>query len=584
MNEEHISAKAGYGSADLNPFGESPEESLISRTFPLAIQLRSYARENLRFDVVAGITLAALAIPQAMAYAQTAGMPVVAGLYALLIPLVAYATLSSSRRLMTGPTATAALMVPSAILGVSHDPTAYPALAAVLALTVALVFAFAYILRLGWIANYFSVTVLLGFLTGLALTLIADQLHVFTGATFDGETPFQKYYNFLTAGVYDIDPLTTTIGALSLVALVVGKKFFPHVPMLLFVAIGAIASSYAFEFSTRGVLLVGTIPSGIPEFVIPNFNVNMLREFLPAALGIAVVAFADAILVARSVVRADEPAVDANQELLALAGLNAAAGISQSFPLGSSGSRTAVNVRLGGRTQLVSLVLATSAALVLLFLTAPLSQLPKATLGAIIIFAAIGLIDTKEWKHISRISPRELALAAVVVVGMLTIGMLPSISLAVLLSIIDAVQRSAKPTDAVLGLSASDDRFVDVRREPESAIIPGIVVYRWDGRLFFANSTYFSDRVRAAIDGAPYDVRYLILSCEAITNIDATGAQTLRGLTTQLSSQGIEIVAARNRTRFTALMHELQLDDSIPQERRFNTVREAVNAIVEGQI
>ena len=584
MAEQYLSAEAGYGSNNVNPFGNPNDQTFVQKTFPLVAQLSTYARTNLRFDVVAGITLAALAVPQAMAYAQTAGMPVVAGLYALLIPLVAYATLSSSRRLMTGPTATAALMVPAAILSVTNDPAAYPATAALLGITVALVFFLAYVLRLGWIANYFSVSVLLGFLTGLALTLIADQLHVVTGATFDGDTPLQKYANFFTQGIYDIDPLTLSIGIFCLGALALGKRFAPQLPMLLFVAIGAIAASYFFAFGEKGITLVGEIPPGLPHLNIPPISAHSISELLPAALGIAVVAFADAILVARSVVRADEPPVDANQELLALAGLNAAAGISQSFPLGSSGSRTAVNVRLGGRTQVVSLVLAVSAALVLLFLTEPLAQLPKATLGAIIMFAAFGLIDVKEWKHISRISPRELLLAGIVVIGMLTIGMLPSISLAVLLSILDAVQRSAKPTDAVLGLSLNDDRFVDVRREPESTIIPGIVVYRWDGRLFFANSNYFTDRIKAAVDGAPYQVKYVILSCESITNIDATGAETLRSVSNFLSTNGIELVIARTRSRFSALIDELQLEASLPRERRFNTIRDAVAAINAGSI
>jgi high affinity sulfate transporter 1 len=575
MGNNYVSASEHYGEESVNPFGEVESSSFLFRKVPIINQVKSYQKSNFRFDVAAGIALAALAIPQSLAYAQTAGMPVVTGLYALLIPIIAYAVFGSSRRLMTGPTATAALLVIPAVLTVTTDPAEFPIVAGLLALIVGVIFVLASVLRLGWIANYFSSAVLLGFLTGLALTLIAGQLAVFTGAEFEGETPLQEYYFFFVDGIGTIDRLTLAVGLACLFALLAGSKFIPKFPTLILVTVVAIAASYYFDFDSLGVILVGEIPAGLPSLSIPALDTGYVFGLIPAAIGIAIVTFADAVLIARAMVDPDDPPVEANQELLALGSINIASAVSGAFPIGASGSRSAVNVRLGGKTQIVGIVTAIGVALVLLYLTAPLAYLPKAALAAIIIYAALGLIEIKEWKLLARVSRREFAIAFVVVIGMLTIGLLPAISLAVVLSIIDTISRNSKPSDAVLGLSASENRFVDIRRKPEAKIIPGIVVYRWDGRLFFANSGYFRDRVLAALIGSPYEVRYVILSAEAITNIDVTGAQILRDLIIELEKRGITFLIARSRSRLTELIDELKLSKFIPPEHRFHSVREA---------
>ena len=242
------------------------------------------------------------------------------------------------------------------------------------------------------------------------------------------------------------------------------------------------------DLGSQGVTLVGEIPPGLPSLEWPAVSLGDVAKLAPSAVGIALVAFSDAILTARSLARPGERPVDADQEMIGLAGLNLMAGLSQSFPVGSSGSRSAVNVRVGGRTQVVSITQAASVALVLLFLTAPLSLLPKATLAAVIIFAAIGLVDVGGWKALVHGSRAELVVAVVTVVGMLTVGLLPALVIAVLLSILDVVRRSAQPRDAVLGWSPKNGRFVDVRRRKDAQVVPGVVVYRLDDRLFFANS------------------------------------------------------------------------------------------------
>lgn len=561
------------------PFRPEAASTSRWRFLPLVASVRGYSWRLLRVDVLAGVALAALAVPQGMAYAQTAGLPVVAGLYGLLLPLIAYAALGSSRSLMTGPTATAALLVAPALAAVSSDPADYPVLAAMLALLVGAVFLLARLLRLGWISNYFSAAVLLGFLTGLALTLVSGQLDDVTGVAVDGDTALQEYLSFAGNLVGGTDALTLLIGVLSLTALLVGGHFLPKFPMLLLVTVVAIGASALWDLGALGVVLVGEIPPGLPTLAWPSVSLAHIAVLLPSAVGIALVGFSDAILTARSLARPDTPAVDTNQELTALAGVNLAAGLSQSFPLGSSGSRTAVNLRLGGRTQVVGLVQAGGVALVLLFLTEALALLPKATLGAVIIYAALGLMDIGAWRAFARGSRGELLVAVVTVLGMLTIGLLPSLVLAVLLSVVDVVRRSAQPRDAVLGWSPKARRFVDVERHRDAVVFPGLVVYRLDDRLFFANCRYFRRRVRDAVRGAASPVSTLVFDAESVTDLDTSGAQALAELVSELKDDGIRFVLARSRATFEEQLSKTGQDAVLPPHDRFPTVRAAVSAV-----
>jgi high affinity sulfate transporter 1 len=541
-------------------------------------QLRDYS--TLRPDLVAGVMVAALALPQAMAYAQTAGLPVVAGLYGLLLPVVVYALLGSSRVLMTGPTTTAALMVAPALAAANADRSTWPALAAMLALLVGATFLVARLLHLGWLADYFSAAVLLGFVTGLGLTMIAGQIGVLLGVPITGDSPLQQYTSFL-AGVTEAQAATAALGVGTLVLLLVGGRWLPRFPMLLVVTVAAIGLSWALDLAGRGVVTVGEIPAGLPRVVLPGVSLGDALALVPAAVGIALVGFSDAILLARSLSSGDEgprAQVDADQELLALAGLNAAAGVTGSFPVGASGSRSAVNVGLGGRTQVVALAQAGTVVVVLLVLTPALAFLPKAVLAAVIIYAALSLIDVREWVGLARGSRAELLIAGVTVAGMLTVGLLPALGLAVLLSLVDVVRRSAEPRDAVLGWSARHGRFVDVEPRHDALLVPGVVVYRLDDRLFFANARYFAARVEEALLGAPGPVTVFVFDAEAVSHVDASAAATLRAVVEGLRAQGIRFVVARPRAVVREQLERLGLADLIPPEDRFATVRAAVLA------
>jgi high affinity sulfate transporter 1 len=574
-----LSARDQYEGKRPRPFHALERSHSRTRFVPLVADLKGMTLGRLRLDLVAGITIAALAVPQGMAYAQTAGLPVAAGLYGLLLPLVAYGMLGSSRVLMTGPTATAALMVGPVLIAVNPDPATYPVLAAMLALLVGGAFLLGRVLRLGWISDYFSSAVLLGFLTGLALTLVSGQLGEFFGMDVTGDTSLQEYASFAGNVVGGVDPLTLAVGLACLIALAVGSRWWPRFPMLLVVTVSAIAVSAWADLGSRGVVLVGEIPPGLPGLAWPSVSLGQIAELAPAAVGIALVAFSDAILTARSLARPGERPVDPDQEMLGLAGLNIMAGLSQSFPIGSSGSRSAVNTRIGGRTQVVSLAQAGTVALVLLFLTAPLSELPKATLAAVIIFSAFGLVDIGGWKALLRGSRAELTVAAVTVLGMLTVGLLPALVIAVLLSILDVVRRSAQPRDAVLGWSPQRRRFVDVQRRSDAQVVPGVVVYRLDDRLFFANSRYFKARLREAVEGAPYTVTAVVFDAEAVTSLDTSGAEAVRAIVEELDDRGVTLVVARARAAFEQQVDQLGLSDVLPPERRLATVRGAVLAV-----
>jgi len=558
------------------PFRREPLPPFARRILPLVTELRSYQLRWVRSDVVAGLVVSAVAIPQALGYAQIAGVPPVSGLYALTVPVVVFALLTSTRQLAVGPTTTAALLVPAAVTPLADgDPARYATLAALLALITGAVLLVAGFLKLGWIADYLSAAVLVGFLTGLGVTLIVGQLDELLGITATTGNPLQQLVGVVKA-VPDAHGWTVAVMLVTLLVLGLGTKVAPRFPTILVVAVLGIAVSWVADLESLGVAVVGALPSGLPSLAVPWSPLTDLLILIPSAVGIALVAFSDAILTARGFAGRRNQTVNANQELLALGGHNLAAGLFQGFPVGSSGSRTAVAERSGGRTQVSALVLAGVVVLVLLYLTEPIGYLPESVLGAIIVFAALSLIDVAAWRGLWVGSRVELTIAAITTAGMLTVGLLPALGLAVMLSVFDVARRSAQAHDAVLGWSPSAGRFVNVSNHPSARLVPGVVVYRLDDRLFFANSQYFRERVRSAIGAAPYDVERFVFDAESVTHIDGSGAEALQNLVTQLADDGVQFVVARLKRRMYDTFDQFGLVSTIGTDRFFPTVREAV--------
>ncbi|GMU79852.1 MAG: sodium-independent anion transporter [Acidimicrobiia bacterium] len=540
---------------------------LLHGAFPVTRRLRGYSLPSLRTDGVAGVTVAALALPSGMAYAQLAGLSPVAGLYALLLPAVAYALLGSSRQLIVGPEGALAVLVATAVAPLAgNDPEKFAALAAMLAVLVGGVAVVAWIVRLGWISDYFSRSVLVGYIHGVAIVLIIGQLGKLLGLSIDADDPLPQLAEVVRE-IGDAHGLTILVALVSLVLLLVLRWRFPKVPGALIVVVGGIVVSAAFGLVDEGVKVVGNIPSGLPSLAWPDVSLGDATELLPAAVGIFAVGYADAILTARSFAGRHNENVDANQELLALGAANAAAGISQAFPVGASGSRTAVNDQMGGKTQLVGVIAAGVIALVLLFFTAPVEKLPSACLGAVIVAAGIGLIEPKAWRALAHVSRFEVVIAAVTFVGVLVLGVLVALLVAVALSIVDYIARSAKPHDAVLGWVPRLGRYANVALHRRARLTQGVVVYRFDGKLFFANAQYFAGRVLEAIDGAPTETRWVVLDAEGMNGIDASGAEALEQLVNGLRGRGIGLVVARLKTPVRDVFDASGLTELIGSDR-----------------
>lgn len=575
------SRPVAYGTA---PFCPAKPEPLITRTIPVAGELPTYRLPSARRDLLAGVTVAALAVPSAMAFAEVAGVSPVNGLYALLLPTLAYALLGSSRQVIVGPEGSVATLVAAAILALAVAGSPHAAeLAAMLALLVAICFATAWVLRLGWIADYLSRPVLIGYIHGVAVILIIGQLGKIFGVSIEARDPLPQLWE-ATTNLGSASGLTIAVAAVALATLFFLRPVVPKLPSALIVVVTAIAVSWTLDLENHGVAVVGLIQSGLPIPEIPRPPVGDILHLVPAALGIFIVSFADEILTARAFAGKHNRSVRGSQELLAMGAANAAAGLSQGFPIGASGSRTAVNDAMGARSQVAGLVGAATVALILLFLTQPVQYLPKAVLGAVIIFAASGLIDPRAWRTLAAIDHVEVAIAAVTTGCVIVFGVIEALVVAVGLSIIDTVRRSARPHDAVLGWVPRLGRYADVTLHPSATVTPGIVVYRLDDRLFFANAHYFKGRVREAIRGAPSPTSWVVLDAEAITHVDSTGLETLRDLVGDLRREEITLVIARLRTRMQDDFAAAGILDVIGRERLYPSVRAAVDAFVHTRV
>jgi len=486
--------------------------------------------------------------------------------------------LGSSRQLIVGPEGSIAALVAAALLPLAaDDPERYASLAALLAVLVGAVFLGAKLIRLGWVADYFSRAVLIGYIHGVAVVLVIGQLGKLLGLDIDAQDPLAQLAE-VVGELGSLSGTTLAVGVACLAPLLLLRWRAPKIPGPLVVVIAAIVASAAIGLASEGVAVVGEIPPGLPGIELPGLGLSDVLALLPAALGIFFVSFSDEILTARSFAGKRGQHVRADQELTAMAAANLAAGLTQAFPVGASGSRTAVNDQMGGRTQISGLIGASAIACVLLFLTEPMQYLPKATLGAVIVAAAIGLIEPASWRGLARTSRVEVAIAAVTMAGVVAVGVLKALLVAVALSIVDVVRRSATPHDAVLGWVDRQGRYADVRLHPRAQVTPGVLVYRLDDRLFFANASYVKGRIREAIRGAPGPVRLMVFDAEALTHVDATGVDALTELIRSLQQQQITFVFARLKSMMRQNLQEAGVLDLVGEDHLHPTVRAAVQA------
>ena len=554
----------------------------VTQVVPGLANFRGYPRTAVRGDVLGGLTVSAYLVPQALAYATLAGLAPVAGLWAALPPLVIYAFLGSSRQLSIGPESTTALMTAAVLVPVvgAADPGRYAAHAATLALLVGVICLVAGLLRLGFLANLLSRPVLVGYLSGIAAMMVASQLGRLTGVTVSGESIIEQVRSFVTA-VPELRWPTVALSAAVLAVIFALDSRAPRLPGPLIGILAATAAAALLAGSRNGgdmVDVVGAIPAGLPVPDWPAVSGDMLGDLVAPALGIAVVAFSDNVLTARAFASRRGEEIDPHAELRALGVCNLVAGMFRGFPISSSGSRTALADAAGARTQVYSLVVLGVLATALVFGGGVMAAIPSAALGALVVFAATKLVDVAEFGRLARFRRSELVIALATTAAVVVFGVLNGVLVAIGLSVADLLRRLAHAHDSVQGLVPGLPGMHDIDDYPAATVVPGLLVYRYDAPLFFANAADFRRRALAAIEDSPQPVRWFLLNAESNVEVDLTALDALEQLRTECERRGIVFAMARVKQDLRDALAAAGLLDRIGPDRIFMTLPTAVAA------
>jgi high affinity sulfate transporter 1 len=549
----------------------------LSRWLPGLANLLHYRREWFHADLQAGLSVAAIQIPIAIAYAQIVGLPPQYGLYACVLPMIIYALVGSSRQLMVGPDAATCAMIAGAVAPLAMgDPQRTAELAVIVTVLVGVMLIGAGLARAGFIASFFSRPILIGYLNGIGLSLIAGQLSKVVGFKIEGDGFILSLLNFVQR-LGEIHWLTLAIGGAGLALLIWLPRRFPRLPAALVTVAVFTALVGLLGLDRLGVAILGPVPAGIPHLAWPQSNLAETKSLLRDALGIATVSFCSAMLTARSFAARHGYAINANHEFVALGVSNLAAGISQGFAISGADSRTAVNDMVGGKSQLVGIIAALVIAMILLFFTAPMAWIPQAALGAVLLMAGWGLIDIKSLGRIRRLSRFEFWLCLLTTVGVLGLGVLPGIMVAVTLAILRLLYSIYQPTDAVLGWLPGVEGQVDIRKHKEARTVPGLVVYRFDDAILFFNADYFKMRLLEAVQSQAKP-QAVLFDAEAVSSIDVSGIAALREVRDTLAAQGIYFAIARARGSFLRMLVRSGMAREMEEKLLFGSVRAGIRA------
>jgi len=554
----------------------------MSTTFaPGLAALSSYRAPWLRKDLVAGLVLTALLVPQGMAYAQLARLPPITGLYTTILCLVGYAIFGPSRILVLGPDSAlgpmiAATIVP--IVGAQGDPERAIALASALALLVGVITAAAGIARLGFVADLISKPTILGYMNGLAVTILVSQLPKLFGFSIDSDNFLADVRGFFE-GVADGETVAASlaIGLFGVVLIIVLQRWLPKVPAVLAAVVLSIVAAGVFELADHGVSVVGVLPQGFPPLTVPDVGLSDIGLLFGGALGIALVSLTDTISTASSFAARTGDEIDGQREMIGIGASNIAAGFFQGFPVSTSGSRTAVAEQAGAKTQVTGLVGAVAITLILLFFPGLLRDLPQPTLAAVVITASLSLADVPGTIRLYRVRRTEFLLSVGAFLGVVLLGVLPGIALAVALSIGNVFRRAWWPYQAVLGRVPGLAGYHDVRSYPEAKLLPRCVIFRFDAPLFFANSRTFREQMRARAGSEP-PPSWIIVASEPITDVDTTAADMLQELNEELTGRGIRLVFAEMKDPVRTKVERYNLTPTIEPDRFFPTITQAIKA------
>jgi high affinity sulfate transporter 1 len=560
-----------------------PNRSGWIRWLPGLLTLRHYQASWLAHDIAAGIVLTTMLVPVGIAYAVASGVPGIYGLYATIVPLLAYALFGPSRILVLGPDSSLAAVILGVVFPLSGgDPLRAVALASMMAVVSGIVCILAGAARLGFITELLSKPIRYGYMNGIALTVLISQLPKLFGFSIEGDGPLKKLWAIAEAvlgGRANWTAFAIGAGTLAVILLLRNSK---RVPGILIAVVGATAIVGALDLAGRAdVSILGPLPQGLPAFAIPWIT---YADVVPVVIGgcaVALVSFADTSVLSRAYAARTGANVDPNQEMVGLGAANLAAGFFQGFPISSSSSRTPVAEAAGARTQLTGVVGALAVALLLLVAPNLLQHLPAAALAAVVIASAIGLIEVTDLTRIFRIQRWEFWLSIFCFVGVAVLGAIPGIGLAIVIAVIEFLWDGWRPHSAVLGRPHGVEGYHDVERYPDSRQIPGLVLFRWDAPLFFANAELFNERALDAVAKSPGRVRWLVVTAEPVTSVDVTAADTLAELDKTLHGRGIELCFAELKDPVKDKLKRFGLFAQIGEGSFFPTIDSAVSSYLE---
>ena len=551
-----------------------------ARRLPGIATARSYKLSDLPHDLFAGLVLTTMLVPVGIAYAVASGLPGIYGLYATIVPLLVYAVLGPSRILVLGPDSSLAPIILGVVLPLSGgDPDRAVALAAAMAVVSGVICIAAGVARLGFVTELLSKPIRFGYINGIALTVLASQLPKLLGVTVDADGPLQA---MLETGRAVLDGRANgaafAVGGGALAFILLFKRV-PRLPAILIAVVGATLVTWLLDLAGRhGVGVLGPLPQGLPRLAVPLIAPEDVASVLIGGAAVALVAFADTSVLSRVYAARTGAPARSSQEMVALGAANLATGLFQGFPVSSSSSRTPVAEAAGARTQLAGVIGALAVAGLLVAAPTLLSSLPHPALAAVVIASAIGLVDVAGLVRIYRMQPWEFWLSMACFAGVVVLGVIPGIGLAIAISVIEFLWDGWRPHSAVLGRADGVLGYHDITRYPKARQVPGLVLFRWDAPLFFANAEFFHDRALEAVAQAPAPVRWLVVAAEPVTSVDVTAADALAALDTALQAQGISLRFAELKDPVKDKIRQFGLMSVFGEDAFFPTVDAAVDA------
>jgi high affinity sulfate transporter 1 len=553
----------------------------LARVAPGIAALRDYKLSYAAGDFNAGLAVAAVAIPVSIAYAELAGSRPETGLYSTLLPLLAYAAFGSSRQLIIGPDAATCAVIAAAVAPLATgDPAAYAHLSAALALLAGLICMGASFLRLGMLADFLSRPILVGFLNGVAVSIILGQADKILGFSVQGSRILPRLIDiFGRLGETHLLTLAVASGTFLIIAIV--PRLVSWLPSVL---VGMMLAGIAVPFfglQAAGVKTIGAVPGGLPTLTFPYADIDLLPSLLAEAAGLALVSFTSMILTARSFAAKNGYDIDPDQDFAALGAANVVSALSQGFAVSGADSRTAVSNAAGGRTHVVGLVAAGVVALVLIFFTAPLRYVPVAALGAVLISAGLSLIDIASLRLIYRIDPAEALLSILAMFGVIAAGPINGILLVVVLALLRFIKLMSRPSVEILGKVQGVPGLHSIERHDDSETIPGLLLFRFNAPIMFFNAPYFKRELMRAIDRSDPGLRHVVIDLLPVSTIDATGIMTILDLVAALDARGISLKAAGRATEWRLWANKRGVVDG--RVRFFPTLRQAIRELSNKQ-